>query len=46
MGTLSRTGWARELGSADKPRTLELASDGRGFSYDSGDAVSVVESGK
>lgn len=43
MGTLS---WAMEMGSGDKPRTLELASDGRGFSYDSGDSVSSVESGK
>jgi len=46
MGALSRTGWARELGSMDKPRALELASDGRGLSYDSGDTVSGVESGK
>ena len=46
MGTLSRSGWARVSGSADRPRTLELASDGRGFSNDSGDAVSGVESGK
>ena len=29
----------------DNPRTLELASDGSGSSYDSGDAVSA-ESGK
>lgn len=46
MGILSRIGWARELGSVDKPRALELAADGRGFSYDSGDSVSGVESGK
>jgi len=43
MGTLSRSGWAGELGSADKPRALKLVSDGRGFSYDSGDSVSCVE---
>ena len=35
-----------ELGSVDEPRTLGLASDGRGLSYDSGDSVSCVESGK
>lgn len=29
-------------GSPDAPRTLRLASDGRGFSYDSGDEVSDV----
>ena len=46
MGTLSGSGWARELESMDKPRILEFASDGRGFSYDSGDSVSGVESGK
>lgn len=46
MGALSRMGWTRESGSGDKPRTLEPASDGRGFSYDSGEAVSGVESGK
>jgi hypothetical protein len=43
MGTLSISGWTRELGSVDKPRTLELVSDGRGFSNDSGDSVSCVE---
>ena len=43
MGTLSRPGWGR---NPDKLGTLESASDGRGFSYDSGDAVSGVESGK
>lgn len=32
-------------GSLDSPRALRLASDGRGFSYDSGDEVSDV-SGK
>lgn len=45
-GSIKGSGWAREVGSADKPRALELASDGRGFSYDSGDSVNVVESGK
>lgn len=43
MGTLSGLGWGRELGNPDRPRTLRLASDGRGCSYDSGDAVSGVE---
>jgi len=43
MGALSRLERAR---SEDNPRALELASDGRGSSYDSGDAVSGVESGK
>lgn len=39
-------GWIRGLGTPDGPGTLQLASDGRGFSYDSGDAVNGVESGK
>jgi len=43
MGALSILGRER---SVDNPRILELASDGRGSSYDSGDAVSGVESGK
>ena len=43
MGALSRLGRER---SVDNPRALELASEGRGSSYDSGDAVSGVESGK
>lgn len=43
MGALSRLGWER---SVDNPRTLGSCSDGRGLSYDSGDAVSGVESGK
>jgi len=43
MGALSRLGRARRV---DTPKALELASGGRGSSYDSGDAVSVAESGK
>lgn len=43
-GILSGLDWVEGLGGPDGPRTL--ASEGRGISYDSGDEVSVVESGK